>query len=102
MTHRPLLPTPRQAHNQSFDNTCTIDLHGLHVAEAVAKAAATLDNLEALPSPMALKVVCGRGGHSENGEPRVLPAVKALLAERNVHYEEQHGGSLVVRLRASR
>ena len=87
------------AHNQSIENLFAVDLHGHHVAEALALVERNLATLDTLRSRTRLKLICGRGSHSQGGQPAILPAVKARLEALRVRYEEEPGGNLLVRLR---
>jgi NEDD4-binding protein 2 len=64
----------------------TLDLHGLHVEEAISalqeKLHSTTDSV--------LHVITGKGIHSK-GEARIKPAVVQFLTNKNYTFEEQPG-----------
>lgn len=76
-----------------------IDLHGLFVREALSAldyriSAAIRQNENHL------KVIVGKGLHSENHIAKLKPAVEQFCQQRNLQWELQHGnaGVLVIRL----
>ena len=66
----------------------TLDLHCLHVQEALAALDLFLDKHIAEMSDSefhrTLYIITGRGLHSRNGIPRVRPAVEGRLKQRNL------------------
>lgn len=73
----------------------TIDLHQLRVREATR----ITDNFlkQSRGRYKRLRIITGRGLHSENGVPKIKPAVESLLNERNYLFKETaKGGCLEV------
>jgi DNA-nicking Smr family endonuclease len=66
------------AHRNEGHDADYLDLHGLHVDEAIE---ATKKKLELLKSGAIghLEVVTGAGHHSESGKAAIRPAVEELL-----------------------
>ncbi len=91
------------AHNSGILNTFKLDLHGMHVKEAVNKLKQYVEGLAGLQHPggILLKVVTGFGQHSQiPGRAKVLPAVVEYLAEAGVLFdvEEENPGMVRVLL----
>lgn len=77
----------------------TVDLHGLHVDEALRLVESGLRSLpESIPGGVTVRYITGKGLHSAGGAPRIKPEVLRLLAERGVPHEQQ-GGIVEVTLR---
>lgn len=66
----------------------TRDLHALHVAEALGEVRKWMDIFTGnhTGAPMTLRLITGRGAHSEGGCARLQPAVVDFLAQRGVTY----------------
>ncbi len=64
-----------------------VDLHALHVDEAIKAVADHVTALSILPSSMLLVIITGRGKHSRAG-PQVQPAIRAWLQDRGLVYRE--------------
>jgi hypothetical protein len=93
-------------HNAAILNTFKLDLHGMHVKEAVTVLKKYVDWLGRLQHPggVLLKVVTGFGRHSAiPGRAKVLPAVVEYLAESGVLFdvEEENPGMVRVLLEHS-
>jgi len=76
--------------NGGHVNRFRLDLHGMHVPEALSvlrRHCATLAGL-AHPSGVLLQVVTGWGRNSSSGVPRVRPAVLEWLASNSRHHRE--------------
>ncbi|XP_065188457.1 uncharacterized protein LOC135819217 [Sycon ciliatum] len=78
-----------------------IDLHGLHVNEAVD----LLDDIlttqeEAGTGRKYILVVTGRGAHSVGNRPKVRPAVERYLASHHYRFEHVNPGLIKVHLRS--
>jgi Smr domain len=91
------------AHNAAILNTFKLDLHGMHVKEAVTVLKKYIEGLGALQHPggVLLKIVTGFGRHSTvPGRAKVLPAVVQYLAEVGVLFdvEEENPGMVRVLL----
>jgi len=95
------------AHNAATLNIFKLDLHGMHVKEAVTVLKKYVEGLGQLHHPGALlvKVVTGFGKHSAiPGRAKILPAVIEYLAEAGVLFdvEEENPGMVRVLLEHSR
>lgn len=95
------------AHNAAILNIFKLDLHGMHVKEAVTVLEKYVEGLGRLQHPggVLLKVVTGFGRHSAiPGRAKVLPAVVEYLAEAGMLFdvEEENPGMVRVLLEHSR
>lgn len=77
------------AHTLAQDNSTTLDLHYLHVAEAIEALDLFLDHhiaklAERQTAKQKLILITGRGLHSVDGKPHIRPAVERRLRERRV------------------
>jgi len=84
--------------NAGHVNRFRLDLHGMHVVEALAvlrRHCAALGGL-AHPSGILLNVITGHGKNSSNGVPRVLPAVLSWLASTSHRFREDANNAGVV------
>ncbi|GAX77273.1 hypothetical protein CEUSTIGMA_g4719.t1 [Chlamydomonas eustigma] len=79
-----------QYRNRHIVNRWEIDLHALHVNEALKEVGDHVTRLRAMASKVILKVITGRGNHS-NGDPKVLPAVREWLIESGLPFYEGVG-----------
>ncbi|OAX33263.1 hypothetical protein K503DRAFT_536535 [Rhizopogon vinicolor AM-OR11-026] len=73
----------------------TVDLHGLYVAEAVFYFERTIEQADREQS---IRVIVGRGNHSDGNTPKIKPAIQAL-GERlgmTVDVDPRNDGCLVV------
>lgn len=70
-----------------------MDLHGLHLDEAMAHVSERLKRLEA-GDVASVELITGAGHHSEGHRAKIKPAVEALLKERasTLGYEAMPGG----------
>ena len=80
----------------------TIDLHGQYRRESEATVEATLRALTSEQGngrSFLLRIVVGRGGHSDGGKAVIKPAIEELLSRKGVAWGvESEGGELVVRV----
>lgn len=85
---------------QSDDNT--LDLHGLHVQEAiqVLKNYVKLKKRESwcLQKKQTLRIITGRGAHSAQNIPKVKFAVESYLLSSQLNYREVQAGMFHVML----
>lgn len=84
--------------NLSVTNRFKVDLHGLHVEEALQVLEQHLLSLGGLgcPGGVLLQVVTGVGKHSWNGRPKILPAVVRYLSDAGCRFSEAVGNSGVL------
>jgi len=80
----------------------TVDLHGLYVKEALAKAEEAVQKAQAQNFPQ-LKLIVGKGIHSRDHVAHVKPAVEDLLRKYhlNAHVDKHNAGIVVVNLQGS-
>ncbi|SJL14333.1 uncharacterized protein ARMOST_17789 [Armillaria ostoyae] len=76
-----------------------IDLHGLYVKEAIAYTDAALEEAK-LRGDSEIRLIVGKGLHSEGGEPKVGPAIKDLMHTYQLvaEFDPSNSGVLVVEL----
>ncbi|WFD34485.1 Putative ATP-dependent helicase IRC3 [Malassezia cuniculi] len=77
----------------------TIDLHGLYVKEAIAKAEQVLQQARAQNYPQ-LRIIVGKGIHSKDHVSHIKPAVERLVRDYNVsaHVDPKNTGVLIVNM----
>ena len=77
----------------------TLDLHGLHVSEALEAVRACLrPEARRRGGSAPLRIVVGEGRHSATQAARLAPAVKRLLTESGERWREPYAGLLEVEL----
>ncbi|CAI5469937.1 unnamed protein product [Closterium sp. Yama58-4] len=80
--------------NERLGNNMDVDLHHLHVDEALQHLQLHLTLLQTLPTLSSITVITGRGKHSASGQAKIKPAVHRYLQERGVGWQEQNAGSI--------
>ncbi|GJP53091.1 hypothetical protein CLOM_g12227 [Closterium sp. NIES-68] len=80
--------------NERLGNNMDVDLHNLHVDEALQHLQLHLTLLKNLPTLSSITVITGRGKHSSDGHAKIKPAVHRYLQERGVSWQEQNAGSI--------
>lgn len=85
--------------HSDLETKMTLDLHGLHVDEAVAALDKILPEKEREKYKSHLIIVTGRGRHSHHGVPRLRPAVLAYLQKHQYSFTELHPGAFRVTLK---
>lgn len=80
-----------------------LDLHGLHVEEALEHLGDVLETktsecVRGLCRPQ-LSVITGRGNHSQGGVARIRPAVLDYLTKKHYRFTEPKPGLLLVSLK---
>lgn len=89
--------------DQYLETKSTLDLHGLHVDEAVTVLTKVIeDQLNKLSARgdkrKDLFIITGRGSHSRGGVARIRPAVIRWLKQKGYNFTEVHEGLLKLRL----
>ncbi|XP_076064727.1 NEDD4-binding protein 2 [Oratosquilla oratoria] len=92
-----------EAVNSSRDGN-TLDLHYLHVTEAVSVTQAFLSERQRLLRArnlniMHVSLITGRGANSEGGVARIKPAVKEFLQKNGYSHIDGNSGMVVVTLK---
>lgn len=82
-----------------LETKMTLDLHGLHVDEAIVALDRILPVKEKEKYKSHLKIITGRGRHSHHGVPRLRPAVLAYLQKNQYNFTELHPGAFRVTLK---
>lgn len=79
-----------------------IDLHGLYVKEAIARAEEALETAQR-NGDKEIKLIVGKGLHSTNGA-KIKPAIEGLMQryQLDAELDPNNSGVLVVRLNQSR
>lgn len=72
-----------------------IDLHGLYVKEAIEILQTRIDASRSRHESH-LKVIVGKGMHSENHVAKIKPAVEKACREQNIKWEVEHDNSGVI------
>ncbi|PBK94671.1 Smr-domain-containing protein [Armillaria gallica] len=75
-----------------------IDLHGLHVKEAIAHTDAALKEAKRR-GDSEIRIIVGKGLHSEGGEARIKPAIMALMRKCRLvaELDPSNSGILIVK-----
>lgn len=76
--------------NAEVSNTFKVDLHALHVDEALYEVERTIKALSPFKCTWIVEAVVGKGLHSVK-DPKLLPAVKQYLKNLGVHFWEVPG-----------
>ncbi|KAK0430775.1 Smr-domain-containing protein [Armillaria borealis] len=76
-----------------------IDLHGLYVKEAIARTDTALEEAKGR-GDSEIRIIVGKGLHSERGEARLGPAIKGLMRRYQLvaEFDPSNSGVLVVKL----
>ncbi|KAK0219021.1 DUF1771-domain-containing protein [Armillaria fumosa] len=76
-----------------------IDLHRLRVKEAIARTDAALEEAKRRGDSK-IRIIVGKGLHSEGGEARVRPAIKGLMRKYQLvaNFDPSNSGVLIVEL----
>ncbi|KAK0219027.1 hypothetical protein IW262DRAFT_1073499 [Armillaria fumosa] len=79
-----------------------IDLHRLHVKEAIARTDAALEEATRRGDSQ-IRIIVGKGLHSEDGEAKLGPAIKSLMRKYQLiaEFDPSNSGVLVVKLTGS-
>ncbi|EDO49717.1 predicted protein, partial [Nematostella vectensis] len=78
----------------------SLDLHGLHVTEALRALSERLTHQESSKNrPRYISVVTGRGNHSRGGKAKIKPAVLEYLRQHDYRHEQLHPGLVRVYLK---
>jgi DNA-nicking Smr family endonuclease len=87
--------------NQVTSDPSSLDLHGLHVNEAIYVLQAKIGALEAecRGQKVHLSVVTGRGAHSKDGKAKIRPAVLSWLKKNAYRYTEPQEGLFRITLK---
>lgn len=95
-----------EAVNAKKKDANTLDLHLLHVSEALGATQAFLKERERVlttmrgVNQMQVFLITGRGNHSIGGQARLKPAIKDFLRGNGYLFHEANSGMFVVTLRA--
>ena len=86
--------------NAHLENEAMIDLHGLHILEALRMLDAKLDRLRERRYRGFVYVITGTGHHAYQGAAKLLPAVQRFLCENGYDFfdcsADKLGGMLAV------
>ncbi|EGC33217.1 hypothetical protein DICPUDRAFT_92452 [Dictyostelium purpureum] len=82
--------------NSRSGDTLRIDLHGLHVGEALDMVQRAIEihasgEYSGNNRPQILSIITGQGNHSVNRVARIKPAVVAFLKECKIKYVDKQG-----------
>lgn len=88
-----------QSKNKDIVNIVNIeiDLHALHVGEALRFLQHRLQTFIFLPSVNMLTVITGYGSHSSNGCAKIKPAVTDFLVRNGIPWGEPNEGCLTIK-----
>jgi hypothetical protein len=81
------------ANNSNRTNTWDVDLHGLSVTKAVAKFASQFTCLRGMDHPggVVMRVITGKGLHSEGNIPKIKNGIQQFLQEQAAAEQESSG-----------
>jgi DNA-nicking Smr family endonuclease len=82
-----------KAHNRASDTHLKLDLHGLHVEDALKKLEDYIRAVTLMGSGGLLHVITGKGLNSKGGQPQVKVAVERWLHEGGYRFQEVRGNS---------
>jgi len=74
----------------------TVDFHGMHVKESLDALEELLNFCAVQQVTKLLRIITGRGKHSEGGKARIYPAVKSYLQDKGYNFNEPNPGVIVV------
>ncbi|KAK6906350.1 hypothetical protein I203_100335 [Kwoniella mangroviensis CBS 8507] len=85
--------------NNKSSPSDTIDLHGLYVKEAIERVESAISTSQRNESDE-LRVIVGKGIHSQGGKAKIKPAVEGLMVKYNLtaHVDPSNAGVLIVDL----
>ncbi|KAJ4752471.1 SMR domain-containing protein [Rhynchospora pubera] len=86
-----------RARNRAINNTVTIDLHGLHVKQAIDMLKRHLLSFACVPSVGYLKVITGCGENGV-GKGKMKRSVKSLAARENIEWSEENSGTILLKI----
>ncbi|WVQ74424.1 hypothetical protein IAR50_004025 [Cryptococcus sp. DSM 104548] len=77
----------------------TIDLHGLYVKEAIERTEAAINDCQRQRREE-LRIIVGKGLHSQGGHAKIKPAVESLMQKYNLsaYVDQSNTGVLIVDL----
>eukprot|EP01134_Creolimax_fragrantissima_P000419 CFRG0419T1 len=78
--------------NPNFPRISSVDLHGLHVIEAVQLVKSVVSAKDPRRS---MRIITGMGTHSTCGA-KLRPSIKNFLQQNGYDFVEEHGGQLLV------
>ncbi|KAK0477563.1 hypothetical protein IW261DRAFT_1338373, partial [Armillaria novae-zelandiae] len=83
-------------------NPGEIDLHGLYVREAITCTDAAIEEAKRR-GDSEIRLIVGKGLHSEDGEAKVRPAIKGLMCKYQLaaEFDPSNSGVLIVKLDGS-
>ncbi|MBW0501163.1 hypothetical protein O181_040878 [Austropuccinia psidii MF-1] len=89
--------------NNRHSPSDTIDLHGLYVYESISYMEAFISEASRARKHSILRVIVGKGNHSQNNQARLKPAIEKLVKQHSlaVSLDEQNSGVLIVELGVS-
>jgi DNA-nicking Smr family endonuclease len=87
-----------RARNAGSRVPAEVDLHGLHVDEAVRIVAALIARLQRSRARSVFTIITGAGHHSQGADSRVRRAIVALLRRRGLRFVSESPGALRVAL----
>jgi len=77
----------------------TIDLHGLYVQESLSYAENFINRAERNNGPDSLRIIVGKGLHSQNFQAKLKPAIEKLVQKHHlaIDFDNHNAGVLLVR-----
>jgi hypothetical protein len=76
----------------------TIDLHGLYVHESLIYAETFINQAERNGGPDRLRIIVGKGLHSQNFQAKLKPAIEKLIEKHHlaIDFDNHNAGVLLV------
>ena len=85
------------ASNNNIMNRVFIDMHGSNPDGAVSRMMTEyFPLLAAIRSRVQFVIICGKGCHSINGDPQVLPAIKRMLDNNKIPWSCDSEGNVTI------
>eukprot|EP00658_Telonema_sp_P-2_P048473 TRINITY_DN3687_c0_g1_i5.p1 TRINITY_DN3687_c0_g1~~TRINITY_DN3687_c0_g1_i5.p1 ORF type:complete len:923 (+),score=208.61 TRINITY_DN3687_c0_g1_i5:221-2989(+) len=93
--HRQACDLVFQEKNPDMGELKEIDLHGLTVKEAISTSTNYLNLCQSVGHRGLLKIITGKGIHSEGGIPKIKPAIEELCQSKGLNFFSSPQGGVI-------